>query len=228
MKNVNNYANNGGGSSTMKKKYGSKFNSAAGRGVSSGKSFSINGVGKHNYIGNPNSNFSQDPFSSNKNACLNINDKTIKTSVKNTKGLLQTRIVSNQTIKANPVNSFFCYQKVNYKLKEKYDHDISDLDLSNCDALNKAGFNKHFRSENKDASSKIERSKCVVDRSNYREELETEIQKNKNKTCDYKKVCNITKDLTAVNSYVVGYDVYMLKKKKCCNYNPPDAKVIAC
>ena len=33
-------------------------------------------------------------------------------------------------------------------------------------------------------------------------------------------------DLTAVNAYVVGYDVYMLKKKKCCSYNPPDA--IAC
>ena len=63
--NYNNYANNGGGSSTMKKKYGSKFNK-----VSSKSNFSINGNGYHSYIGNPNSNFTQDPFSSSSNLLL--------------------------------------------------------------------------------------------------------------------------------------------------------------
>ena len=40
--NVNKYANNGGGSSTMSKKYGNKLNSAGARGVSRVGNFSIN------------------------------------------------------------------------------------------------------------------------------------------------------------------------------------------
>ena len=61
--NVNNYYNNGGGSSTMKKKYGNKFNNAAARATSQGTTFSLNGNSNHYYVGNPNSNFSHDPFS---------------------------------------------------------------------------------------------------------------------------------------------------------------------
>ena len=115
--NSNNYANNGGGSSTMKKKYASKFNKVS---SSSSGSFSINGNGYHTYIGNPNSNFTHDPFSNSSNILLcKTNDNSIKTSVKNTKGLLQTRIVNNE-LKANSVNSFKCYLTVNKELKEKY------------------------------------------------------------------------------------------------------------
>lgn len=222
--NVNNYYNNGGGSSTMKKKYGNKFNNAAARGVSQGSTFSINGNANHYYIGNPNSNFSQDPFS---NIIMTTNlqlNKNTSKSVKNTKGLFQTRIKSDNQIVCNPVNSFKCYQDVNYKLQQEYDKDYVDSSL--CGINSNAGLNKHFRSENKDSSSKIERAKCVVDRSNYKEELKNANTYNNNsKDC---KKCNFTKDLTAVNAYVVGYDIYMLKKKKCCSYNPPDAKVIAC
>ena len=191
-KNANRYANNGGGSSTMKKKVGGRFAR-----ISSGGSFSINGGGNHNYIGNPN----------NANAyvgCRNNLDLSVKTSVKNTKGLLQSR--------CNPVNSFSCYKNVNQELVDKFEEDG-------------VGFNKHFRSENKDSSSKVEKAKCVVDRSNYKEEIEAAAADGVNKDC---KKCDITKDLAAVNAYVPGYDVYMLKKKKGCAKNPPDAKVIAC
>lgn len=224
LNNSNYYANNGGGSSTMKKKYASKFSK-----LSSNNNFSINGNGHHSYIGNPNSNFTHDPFSSSSNILLcKSSDNSIKTSVKNTKGLLQTRIVNNQ-IKANPVNSFKCYQTVNKELKEKYDKYISKLDLTNCDstcceALGKAGLNKHFNNKDSSTLTELLKSQCVVDRSNYLEQLE----ENKTKISDCLKKCNVTKDLEYVNAYVPGYDIYLSKKKKCCNYNPPDAKIIAC
>ena len=223
-RNINNYYNNGGGASTMKKKYGNKFNNAAARGVSHGSQFSLNGNTNHYYIGNPNSNFTHDPFS---NITMTTNlglNKNTSTSVKNTKGLFQTRLKSDNNISCNPVNSFDCYKKVNYKLQQQYDNDF--INSSTCGINSNAGLNKHFRSENKDSSSKIERAKCIVDRSNYKDDIKNATKCNNNSK-DFKK-CNITKDLTAVNAYVVGYDVYMLKKKKCCSYNPPDAKVIAC
>lgn len=222
--NVNSYYNNGGGASTMKKKYGNKFNNAGAHGVSQASTFSLNGNANHYYVGNPNSNFSHDPFS---NITMTTNlglNKNMSASVKNTKGLFQTRLKSDNKIVCNPVNSFDCYKKVNIKLQQEYEKDF--VDSSACGINSNAGFNKHFRGENKDSSSKIERAKCIVDRSNYKEQLKNANTYNNNsKDC---KKCNVTKDLTAVNAYVVGYDVYMLKKKKCCSYNPPDAKVIAC
>lgn len=219
--NVNNYSNNGGGSSTMARKYGSKFNNAASRGVSSGGSFSINGKSNHYYIGNSNSNFTHDPFSNVSKQC-DLVGKNTNVSVKNTKGLMQTRLANNgRSIRCNPVNSYNCYRKSNKELLEKHDKDIDDgIDPS------KAGLNKHLRSENNDSSSKIERAKCFVDRSAYQEELLDDAANCKK--CDATKTRNVTKDLTAIGSYVVGYDVYLTKKKNKCSYKPPDAKVIAC
>ena len=40
--------------------------------------------------------------------------------------------------------------------------------------------------------------------------------------------CNITKDVNLFNGNVPCYELYLLKKKQGCKYNPPDAKVIAC
>ena len=217
--NNNNYANNGGGSSTMKKKYASKFNK-----ISCNSNFSINGNGYHSYIGNPNTNFTHDPFSNSSNILLcKTNDNKIKTSVKNTKGLI------NYKLHESPVNSFKCYQIVNKELEEKYKKDISELDLKSCNisccnVLNKAGINKHFN--NKDSSSLTEqtKTKCFVDRSKYKEQIkEKDEQKHEqNNKVDCIKKCNITKDLKQVNAFVPSYDIYMLKKKKCCNYNPRD------
>lgn len=225
--NVNKYSNNGGGSSTMSKKYGNKFNSKGARGVSSGRNFNINGNVNHYYVGNPNSNFSHDPFSNvNNNNCI-VNNKNNGTSVKNTKGLLSTRIANNgQNIKCNPVNSFNCYKNVNQELIDKYNTDINNgIDVT------KAGLNKHFRNgENNDCSSKTEEAKCSVDRSNYKQELADK----QSSITDLSGIpcikCNNTKDLTAINSYVVGYDVYLtkLKNKGGCSYKPCNAKVIAC
>ena len=213
--NINNYANNGGGSSTMKKKYGSKFNK-----VSSKSNFSLNGNGYHTYIGNPNTNFTHDPFSNSSNILLcKTNDNSIKTSVKNTKGLINSKLYES------PINSFNCYLKVNKELKEKYDNDISSLtnlincDTSCCNIINNAGLNKHFT--NKDSSSLTEqtKSKCIVDRSAYKDQLLNAEKINDSKCI---KKCNITKDLKEVNAFIPSYDIYMLKKKKCCNYNPRD------
>lgn len=221
--NVNKYSNNGGGSSTMLKKYGNKFNNKAARGVSSGKNFNINGNVNHYYIGNPNSIISHDPFSraSNIDGCI-VNNKNNGVSVKNTKGLLSTRI-NAENIKSNSVNSFDCYKNINEELINKYNNDIA-----NGKDISKAGLNKHFRNgENRDCSSKTEQVKCFVDRSKYKEQL---LQKEKKCSTSNLKKCDITKDMTAVNSYVVGYDVYLskLKNKRGCSYNPCDAKVIAC
>ena len=210
--NVNNYANNGGGSSTMKKKYASKFNK-----ISSKSNFSLNGNGYHSYIGNPNSNFTHDPFSNSSNILLcKTNDNSIKTSVKNTKGLINSKFYES------PVNSFKCYLNVNKELKDIYDNTISGLDLTNCDAscnllLGKAGLNKHFT--NKDASSKTAEKKCVVNRTGYIDQLINAEKINDSKCI---KKCNITKDLKEVNAFIPTYDIYMLKKKNACNYNPRD------
>lgn len=209
--NSNKYANNGGGSSTMKKKYGSK--------VSSKSNFSINGNGYHTYIGNPNSNFTHDPFSNSSNILLcKTNDNTIKTSVKNTKGLINSKLYES------PVNSFACYLKVNKELEDIYNNDISGLtnlincDTSCCNIINNAGLNKHFT--NKDSSSLTEqtKSKCIVDRSAYKDQLNNAEKINDSKCI---KKCNITKDLKEVNAFIPSYDIYMLKKK-CCKYNPRD------
>ena len=212
--NVNNYANNGGGSSTMKKKYASKFNK-----ISSKSNFSLNGNGYHSYIGNPNSNFTHDPFSNSSNILLcKTNDNSIKTSVKNTKGLINSKLYES------PVNSFKCYLNVNKELKEKYDNDINGIDLTNCDTsccniVNNAGLNKHFT--NKDSSSLTEqtKSKCIVDRTAYKDQLLNAEKINDSKCI---KKCNITKDLKEVNAFIPTYDIYMLKKKNACNYNPRD------
>jgi len=212
--NINNYANNGGGSSTMKKKYGSKFNK-----VSSKSNFSLNGNGYHSYIGNPNSNFTHDPFSNSSNILLcKTNDNSIKSSVKNTKGLINSKLYES------PVNSFKCYLNVNKELKDIYNNDISGLDLTNCDVscnleLGKAGLNKHFT--NKDASFKTAEKKCVVDRTGYLDQLINAEKINCNKS-NVKAKCNITKDLKEVNAFIPTYDIYMLKKKNACNYNPRD------
>ena len=217
--NVNNYSNNGGGSSTLKKKYGSKFTK-----ISSNTQFSINGNNYNTYIGNPNNIISHDPFSNSSNIllCKNV-DNSIKTSVKNYNGLLQTRIVNNK-LKCNPVNSFDCYKKNNAEL----------MDVS---------LNKHFNSNNKDQSSHTEslKSKCIPTNKNKTIIINcgtiTDNSLNNNINCNtiYNtggpssfKNCNITKD---VNTYKVPeYNMYLgsLFRKKNCLYNPPDAKVIAC
>tara|TARA_Y100000389_G_scaffold132265_2_gene129669 strand:- start:257 stop:997 length:741 start_codon:yes stop_codon:yes gene_type:complete len=217
--NYNNYANNGGGSSTMKKKYGSKFNK-----ISSKSNFSINGNGHHTYIGNPNSNFTFDPFSNSSNILLcKTNDNSIKSSVKNTKGLINSKLYES------PVNSFKCYLDVNKELVTRYNDDINGLDLTNCDTscksiLSNAGVNKHFL--NKDSSTKTAEKKCVVDRTDYIELLNAK-KDNCNKsnikaTSNIRAKCNITKDLKEVNAFIPSYDIYMLKKKNACNYNPRD------
>lgn len=213
--NYNNYSNNGGGSSTMKKKYASKFNK-----ISSAPNFSINGIGHHSYIGNPNSNFTHDPFSTNSNILLcKTYDNNIKSSVKNNKGLINSKLHNS------PINSFKCYEQVNIELQTRYNNDISSIDITNCsdssccNIIGKAGVNKHF--QNKDASSRTAEKKCVVDRSNYISELINN-QNSQNNQNNCIKKCNITKDLEQVNAFIPSYDIYMLKKIKCCNYNPRD------
>ena len=223
--NVNNYSNNGGGSSTLKKKYGNKFTK-----ISSNRTFSINGNNYNTYIGNQNTIISHDPFSNSSNtlSCKSI-DNSVKKSVKNYKGLLQTRIVNNE-LKCNSMNSFDCYKKNNAEL----------IDVS---------LNKHFNSNNKDQSSHTElvKSKCIpinkdkikTTRTNCGTITDSSNNYNNinNINCDIInntagpssfKNCNITKD---VNTYKVPeYNMYLgsLFRKKKCLYNPPDAKVIAC
>jgi len=200
--NPNRYANNGGGGMTMKKKVGAR--------ISSNRIFSLNGTNNHTYIGNPNSAFNRNIDAPGQDSCCNVSDTNyVKTSVKNYSGYMHQ--------KTEVVNSFECYKKVNKALVDKYDAD-------------KVGLNKHFTVNNKDQSSRIEllkaRCSAQLDRSNYAEEL-----KNKNNSlCSGTKnsLCNITKDLPAVNAYVPGYDIFLLSRKRGCNYNPPDAKIIAC
>jgi hypothetical protein len=221
--NTNRYANSGGGGMTMKKKYAHKFNN-----VSSGTQFSINGINNRNiysYIGNPNSVISNDPFSSSNNSLsCKTYDNLVKTSVKNTKGLI------NSKIRCSPLYSLNCYKNVNKELVERYE--------------NGNPVNKHFNSENKDQSFKIKlmKSRCGVDRTNYLQDISNNVGtnncSNENKVKSSNRVktlanqCNITKDMNEFVGYTPTYDLYyanssLFKKIKCQN-NPPDAKIIAC
>lgn len=219
--NVNRYSNNGGGSSTLKKKYASKLSGG-------NKSFSINSSNNQYYIGNPNSNFSTDPFSSNKNnKCLTPNNNT-NISVKNYHALRQTRIVNNQ-VKSNINISHQCYKDSNPELVQRYE---------NNDPLN-----KHFNSLNKSSSMVIylKKTNCFEDPSsndlsNNSTSSDCPIKYNKINYNDQllrqSRVCNVTKDKNNLPGQSSDYSNYYndpnLFKKKKCLYNPRDSKVIAC
>ena len=219
--NYNNYAGSGG--SMLKKKYANKFNK-----VSSNKMFSLNGYVNHNYIGNANNIISHDPFSSvYQSLCCTANDLDTKNmkgiSVKSVKGYLNSKI--------SPVNSAQCYKDVN-------------------NVLIAEPLNKHFRSENRTQSSYIDsvKSKCVVDKTAYLNELNELTTKSSSVTCSnkvnrivssnarmqYLIGCNNNvKDTNFINGFTPDYTIYyndssLFNKKNQCANNPKDAKVIAC
>ena len=90
--------------------------------------------------------------------------------------------------------------------------------------------NKHNLYE-KDQSQylNIKKSACSVDRSTYLITIAN--YQGTGNTCSQvsKQKCNITKDMNKVQGYTMGYDLYINDKvKKGCNYNPKDARVLAC
>ena len=245
--NINLYANNVGGGMTMKKKYASKFNK-----VSSNTQFSINGINNrniHSLVGNPNNMISHDPFSDISNALCKTNDNTIKTSVKNTKGLISSKLVINNKHipEASPLYSQKCYNIVNKELLDLY----NDSSLNTCFAINpnsdliktRSGLNKFFNLGNTDQSTYIYYKKygLGLSRQNYLSDISNNTGTNNcgankivgtNRVNTLKTQCNITKDMNHVPGYTPGYQIYYndstLFTKKKCLYNPPDAKILAC
>jgi len=224
---VNYYLNNGGGSSTMKKKHASKFNK-----VSSNKLFSLNGNSSHTYIGNPNTVVTNNIFSNNSGCACKTFDNSVKTSTKNTKALI------NKKLYESPVNSYKCYLNVNKELIDEYNQDISNgVDKS------KAGVNKHLylNANNKDQSTHVQLLKsslCNISKETYTQNI---LDSAKSKSChaitgvsnskkniNAVRNCNITKDLVALEKSSSNYNIYLISKLNSCNYNPPDAKVIGC
>jgi hypothetical protein len=221
--NVNNYF--GSGDAMMKKKYGNKFkkisSNANGNGNGNGV-FSLNGNSSHTYIGNPNSSLRNDVFSN-----ISVNDccalKQTNVSVKNYKAYI------NKKLFCHPHHSANCYKKVNYAL----------IDVS---------LNKHFRTENRDQSTRTNllKTKCSVDRTDYVASLlnsksvgcsVNKVARNNGTTAriDYLKHCNNNvKDNNTINGFTPDYAIYyndstLYRKKASCKlYNPPDAKIIAC
>ena len=229
---VNRYANNGGGSSTMMRKAGTKYNRLS----SHNKNFSLNGANNSNlrsYIGNPLSQYSIDPDSCLKNGTCNTYNPGYKTSVKNYSAMYRTRSRNNTSTETvcNNVNSFDCFKKANPSLVEL--------------AENNTPINKIFNANNKDQSTRTQilKARCRLDRSNYNDKIK-ELDKsciadNTSKKVNYNddtrfKKCNITKDNNMIKGYTPAYDIFYndstLFKKKCINKQtqPPDAKVIAC
>jgi len=191
---------NSGSGSTLARKAGTKYSKKLNN---SNGNFSLNSSNSQSYIGNPNSNLSY-------HGCKQ-HDTYIKSSVKNYSGLRGTRIVNsdlNDGIKCNPVNSYQCYKTLN-----------GDLIL-----------NKHNLYD-KDQSQyiNIKKTACSVDRSTYLIDIAN--NRGSGNTCTQvsKQKCNITKDMNKVLGYTMGYDLYINDKvKKGCNYNPKDARVLAC
>ena len=224
--NVNRYSNNGGGSSTLKKKYGAKL-------APSKNSFSINSSNNHYYTGNPNSNFSNDPFSSNKNnKCFTPNNNT-NISVKNYHALRQTRIVNNQ-VKSNINISHQCYKDSNPQLLQRYEN--NDPLNKHFNSLNKSSsMNIYLKKTNcfqdssfNDISNNLNNSNCHLDgcpikynNINYNDQLLRQSRLN-----------NITKDQNKISGQSSDYSRYYsdpnLFRKKKCLYNPRNSKVIAC
>jgi hypothetical protein len=207
------------GDSMMRKKYANKFKK-----ISSGAngSFSLNGNTSQTYIGNPNSGLRNDVFSNIlENDCCSL--KQTNVSVKNYKAYINNKLF------CHPLNSANCYKKVNYAL----------IDVS---------LNKHFRSENRDQSSRTNllKTKCSVDRTDYVEALSNsksvgcsvnKVARNNGTASriDYLKHCNNNvKDNNIINGFTPDYAIYyndstLYRKKAACRlYNPPDAKIIAC
>lgn len=169
--NVNNYLNNGGGSSTMSRKYAHKKSR-----VSSG-SFSINGTGRsgQGYVGNPNSAIQY--------VHCKTNDMSIKTSVKSNKALINSKLYRS------PANSLNCYKDANKELVKL---------VENGTPLNKHFISENRSSSSKTDNSK---NGCPVDRSNYEEELKNKNKincdynkKKCNVTKDLKEVGSFTPD----------------------------------
>lgn len=215
--------NTGSGSTLARKartKYSKRLNNSNGN-------FSLNSSINQTYIGNPNSNLSYV-------GCKEY-DTTLKSSVKSYSGyLLKTRIVNGE-IKKNINNSLDCYKTNNVELEQRY---------NNGNPLNKHFSNSYNNNKDADTRIKILKSRCRITRDNYINELENNSSKNDCSTISNNNInkniasinsinCNITKDMYVINKgYTPGYDIYYtnptLFHKKKCNYNPPDAKIIAC
>ena len=206
--NINRYANTGGGSMTMKKKYASKFNK-----VSSNTQFSINGTNNrniHSLVGNPNNIISHDPFSNIDNALCKTNDNTIKTSVKNTKGLI------NSKLRCSPLYSQNCYNKVNHVLVTRAENDNP--------------LNKHLNANNQDQSLYIEQLISNVTSCEISNNIVNNCSAIKivgtNRVNTLKTQCNITKDINHTPGFTPGYQIYYrdssLFSKKKCLHNPPN------
>lgn len=222
--NVNRYSNNGGGTSTLKKKYASK--------ISGGKtSFSINSSNNQYYIGNSNSNFTNDPSSSIKQTRCYVPDNNTKISVKNYHALRQTRIVNNK-VKSNVNISHQCYKDSNPILTQRYN--------------NNNPVNKHFNHLNQTNSMKIyvNKNNCFIDSSlnninNYSHcdfVSDCNVKYNTHSYSDLlikkTKSNNMVKDKNQISGVSTEYSIYYndpnLFTKKNCLYNPKNAKVIAC
>ena len=210
--NVNRYANTGGGGMTMKKKYASKFNK-----VSSNTQFSINGINNrniHSLVGNPNNMISHDPFSNISNALCKTNDNTIKTSVKNTKGLI------NSKLRCSPLYSQNCYNKVNHVLVTRAENDNP--------------LNKHLNANNQDQSLYIEQLVSNVTSCEISNNIVNNCSAIKivgtNRVNTLKTQCNITKDINHTPGFTPGYQIYYrdssLFSKKNCLHNPPSERSI--
>jgi hypothetical protein len=206
ISNNNNQINeNSGGSMTMKKKHQKLFNKVTSKSV-----FSINGTGKHTYIGNANNMiYSNCP----------TNNTNIYTSVKSSFGLRQTRIINQgNDIYCNPINSNQCQNKL-FK-------DINGLDII---------YNKHLRSENRSQSIYIEKK---IENCNIEKDLtiinNNTCYENSNKNTTtighinkIKRTCNITKPEKIIKP--LEYSDYLKKIKNCSNkWNALDMRVIAC
>tara|TARA_B110000444_G_scaffold242325_1_gene259520 strand:- start:4478 stop:5035 length:558 start_codon:yes stop_codon:yes gene_type:complete len=184
--------------STLARKAATKYSKKS---SNASGNFSINGSANQSYIGKTNTNLSY--------IGCKQSDTSIKSSVKNYSGLRGTRIVNsniNNGIKCDPVNSYLCYTTLN-----------PDLIL-----------NKH-NLYNKDQSRylDIKKNTCSVDRTTYLIDI-AKIQNTCNSQTSKQK-CNITKDMNKILGYTMGYDLYINDKvKKNCNYNPKDARNIAC
>lgn len=210
--------NSGSGSVLAKKtatKYSKRLNNSNGN-------FNLNSSNTQTYIGNPVTQLSY-------TGCR-VNDNSLKTSVKSYSGYLLTTRIVNGELKKNINTSLDCYKKNNAELENLY--------------INKHLSNYYNNNKDADTRTRLLKSRCQLDRTNYLSELQDNISNNcqtyktnnagnsSNIIQKYNNNCNITKDMLHIKGYTPDYDLYYnsptLFSGKKCNYNPPNITTIAC
>ena len=216
---INQYykGNSSGGTMTMKKKYGNKFNKITSNGMFSLNS-SINQyyTGKSNY---PNNNFIDCKSSSSTPKSL--------VSVKSQFSLMKTRLKNNNEMYCNPVISFECQKKLTHPSTSTVPDDSYNIIYTKIIKTEHQDYSHYLQNRISNCDIFKEISDIPITTNNCR------IQNSINTTTNGRlnnltRTCQVTKDIKGVKvNKDYSEHLIMLKNKNNC-FNPKNANTKIC